>query len=175
MSGGRAVRPVAIVPTPGRPGTTFAPCQVTMASVAGRPDAAPRDASGAQQLTRILVVDDLKDVTETMGLLFETLGHETRVAADGRQAVDTTTAFEPGIVFMDLDMPVLDGYEAARAIRAAPLARQPFLIALTAATGAAVEVATRACGFDFYLRKPADTNALLALVADLSTRTRPAP
>ena len=146
-----------------------------MASVTGRPDAAPRDASGAQQLSRILVVDDLKDITETMGLLFETLGHDTQVAADGRQAVDTAAAFEPEIVFMDLDMPVLNGYEAARAIRGAPLARQPFLIALTASTGVAVEVATRACGFDFYLRKPADTNALLALVDDLSTRTRPVP
>ena len=129
---------------------------------------------GSKQLTRILVVDDLKDVTETMGLLFETLGHDTQVAADGQQAVDATNAFEPEIVFMDLDMPVLNGYDAARAIRGAPLAQQPFLIALTAATGTAVEVATRAVGFDFYLRKPADTNALLALVDDLSTRTRQA-
>ena len=126
-------------------------------------------------MTRILVVDDLKDITETMSLLFETLGHDTKVAADGGQAVATTSAFEPEIVFMDLDMPVLNGYEAARAIRGAPLAQQPFLIALTASTGVAVEVATRAVGFDFYLRKPADTNALLALVDDLSTRTRPAP
>jgi CheY-like chemotaxis protein len=126
-------------------------------------------------LARILVADDLKDITETMGLLFETLGHDTKVAGDGRQAVDETTAFEPEIVFMDLDMPVLNGYEAARAIRAAALARQPFLVALTASHGVAVEVATRAVGFDFYLRKPADTNALLALVADLSTRTRPSP
>ena len=123
-------------------------------------------------MTRILVVDDLKDITETMGLLFETLGHDTRIAADGQQAVDAAATFEPDIVFMDLDMPVLNGYEAARAIRGAPLARQPFLVALTASTGVAVEVATRACGFDFYLRKPADTNALLAVVADLSTRTR---
>ena len=76
---------------------------------------------------------------------------------------------------MDLDMPVLNGYEAARAIRGGPLAQQPFLVALTAAHGVAIEVATRAVGFDFYLRKPADTNALLALVADLSTRTRQAP
>ena len=135
----------------------------------------PRDTSGARNLTRILVVDDLKDITETMGLLFETLGHDTRVAADGRAAVDEASAFEPEIVFMDLDMPVLNGYEAAREIRAAALARQPFLVALTAAHGAAVEIATRAVGFDFYLRKPADTNALLALVADLSTRTRPSP
>jgi CheY-like chemotaxis protein len=130
---------------------------------------------GAPQLTRILVVDDLKDVTETMGLLFETLGHDIRVAADGQQAVDTALAFEPEIVFMDLDMPVLNGYEAARAVRAAALAQQPFLIALTASTGVAVEIATRAVGFDFYLRKPADTNALLALVSDLATRTRQAP
>ena len=126
-------------------------------------------------MTRILVVDDLKDITETMGLLFEALGHETKVAEDGRQAVESTSAFEPEIVFMDLDMPVLNGYEAAREIRGAPLAQQPFLIALTASTGAAVEIATRAVGFDFYLRKPADTNALLALVADLSTRARHAP
>ncbi len=125
-------------------------------------------------MSRILVVDDLKDTTETMSLLFETLGHETAIAGDGQQAVDSALKFEPEIVFMDLDMPVLNGYEAARAIRAAALARQPFLIALTASTGVAVEVATRAVGFDFYLRKPADTNALLALVDDLSTRTRQA-
>ena len=126
-------------------------------------------------MSRILVVDDLKDITETMGLLFETLGHETQVAANGQQAVDTAIAFHPGIIFLDLDMPVLNGYEAARAIRAASLPQQPFLIALTASTGVAVEIATRAVGFDFYLRKPADTNALLALVADLSTRTRQTP
>ncbi len=130
--------------------------------------------SGARELSRILVVDDLKDITESMSLLFEALGHDTRAAADGQQAVATTTDFEPGIVFMDLDMPVLNGYEAARAIRGAPLPQQPFLVALTAAHGVAIEVATRAVGFDFYLRKPADTNALLALVADLSTRTRQA-
>ncbi len=120
------------------------------------------------------MVDDLRDVTETMGLLFEALGHEIEVAGNGQEAVDATAAFGPEIVFMDLDMPVLNGYEAARAIRGATLARQPFLVALTASTGVAVEVATRAVGFDFYLRKPADTNALLALVDDLSTRTRSA-
>ena len=131
--------------------------------------------SGARELTRILVVDDLKDITESMALLFDALGHETRTAADGRQAADIANAFEPDIVFMDLDMPVLNGYEAAREIRGAPLPKQPFLIALTAAHGVAIEVATRAVGYDFYLRKPADTNALLALVDDLATRTRQAP
>lgn len=123
-------------------------------------------------MARILVVDDLKDITETTSLLLETIGHETQVAADGQQAVDATLAFAPEIIFMDLDMPVLNGYEAARAIRGAALQRQPFLVAMTASTGPSVEIATRAVGFDFYLRKPADTNALLALVSDLSTRTR---
>ncbi len=135
----------------------------------------PRTLQGAGELTRILVVDDLKDITESMSLLFETLGHDTQTAANGEQAIATTAAFEPGIIFLDLDMPVLNGYEAARAIRSTPLPQQPFLVALTAAHGVAIEVATRAVGFDFYLRKPADTNALLALVDDLSTRTRHAP
>ena len=126
-------------------------------------------------MSRILVADDLKDITETMGLLFETLGHDTQVADNGQQAVEAAATFEPEIVFMDLDMPVMNGYEAARAIRGTALPQQPFLVALTASHGVAVEVATRACGFDFYLRKPADTNALLALVDDLSSRTRPVP
>lgn len=146
-----------------------------MASAAAAADAAAPDTQGADELARILVADDLKDITETMGLLFETLGHDTRVAGDGRQAVEAASAFEPEIVFMDLDMPLLNGYEAARAIRGTPLPRQPFLVALTASHGVAVEVAIRACGFDFYLRKPADTNALLALVDDLSSRTRASP
>ena len=117
-------------------------------------------------------MDDQKDVTESMSVLFEALGHDARTAADGRQAVAVASDFEPDIVFLDLDMPVLNGYEAARAIRGEPLRQQPFLVALTAAHGVTIEVATRAVGFDFYVRKPADTNALLALVADLSARTR---
>ena len=144
-----------------------------MACSAAATQAAARNKQGDDALTRILVADDLKDITETMGLLFETLGHVTRVAGDGQEAVDTASAFEPEIVFLDLDMPVLNGYEAARAIRGAALPRQPFLVALTASHGTAVEVATRVCGFDLYLRKPADTNALLALVDDLASRTRP--
>ncbi len=125
-------------------------------------------------MSKILVVDDLNDITETMALLFETLGHDTRVAGNGQEAVDVARSFEPEIVFMDLDMPVLNGYEAARAIRASTLPGQPFLIALTASSGVAVEVATRAVGYDFYLHKPADTNALLAVLDNLSSRTRQA-
>jgi DNA-binding LytR/AlgR family response regulator len=66
-------------------------------------------------LTRILVADDLKDVTESMGLLFQTLGHDTKVADNRQQAVEAAAAFEPEIVFMDLDVPVMNGYDAARA------------------------------------------------------------
>jgi CheY-like chemotaxis protein len=124
------------------------------------------------RLSKILVVDDLADVSDVMSLLFETLGHDTKVAANGRHAVDLNASFSPDIVFMDLDMPVLNGYEAAREIRSAAGGQQPYLVALTASSGVAVEVATRAVGFDFYLHKPADTNALLALVEQLSARSR---
>ena len=146
-------------------------------SVLRLPAGPPRAIIHAQGdcLSKILVVDDHADASELMALLFETLGHDTRVAADGREAVRLHAAFAPDIVFMDLDMPVLNGYEAARAIRADAVREQPFLVALTASKGAAVEVATHAVGFDFYLHKPADTNALLALVEQLARGKRQAP
>ena len=123
-------------------------------------------------MTNILVVDDAVDSAEVLALLFEACGHETHLAFDGRQGVEAARRHAPHIIFLDLDMPVLDGFGAARAIRDAPDTDHPFIVALTAKAGVDVQRLTDAAGFDFYLKKPADTNALLALVDDLETRER---
>lgn len=123
-------------------------------------------------MTRILVADDVADATESLSTLFNALGHETKTAADGRQAVVWVERLQPHIVFLDLDMPVLTGYQAAMEIRMNTQIKQPFLIALTASHGAAVEIATKAVGFDSYLRKPADTYALIAMVGAMMARQR---
>ena len=123
-------------------------------------------------MTKILVVDDSVDAAELLAMLFRTCGHETHIAFDGAQAVRQAKKFVPHIIFLDLDMPVLDGFGAAKAIRAAPDTDDPFIVALTAKAGSEVQAATVAAGFDFYLQKPADTNALLALVDDLGRRER---
>ena len=120
-------------------------------------------------MAKILVVDDFADLAEMMSALFESYGHDLRIASDGRQAVEAARAFAPEIVFMDLDMPVLNGYDAARRIQA-ELPFRPYLVAVTAAANDGIEAATKEAGFDVCLRKPADMGVLLALVDGVAGR-----
>jgi CheY-like chemotaxis protein len=125
-------------------------------------------------MTRILVVDDEADLADSLEMLFGAMGHDARAIYRGENAVATTAEFRPHIVFLDLQMPVMDGFAAARAICAAPGADHPFLVALSAMVGVDVRACTEAAGFDLYMTKPADTTAILSLVKDLARRERPA-
>lgn len=125
-------------------------------------------------MTNILVVDDAVDSAETLAFLFETMGHEAHVAFDGSAGLAQAKKHGPHIIFLDLDMPVLDGYGAARAIREVPDTNHPFIVALTGQGGEDVQCKTAAAGFDFYMRKPPSTSDLLALVAVLEGRDREA-
>jgi CheY-like chemotaxis protein len=121
-------------------------------------------------MPKILVVDDLHDSADSLALLFDAMGHETRTAYDGQQAVDVARELQPDIVFLDINMPILDGYGAAQALRAQQVALQPVLVALTAMSGPDVKRRADDAGFDFYVTKPADFNVLIAIVDDLSRR-----
>ena len=121
-------------------------------------------------MPKILVVDDLRDSADSLALLFEALGHETRTAYDGREAVETARSFQPEIAFLDINMPILDGYGAAQALRAQEDGLQPVLVALTALSGPDAKQRADDAGFDFYITKPADFNVLIAIVDDLSRR-----
>lgn len=126
-------------------------------------------------MCKILLVDDYPDLLETTSLLFEALGHDTRAVDNAPDAVLETARFDPDIVFLDIAMPQMDGFEAASAIRVGHNGKRPFLVALTALSSPGIETATRAAGFDFYMRKPVSTHALIALVDDLSRRLRTTP
>ena len=126
-------------------------------------------------MSRILVVDDQVDAADGLGMLLDALGHETEVAYQGADAVSVTQQFAPHIVFMDLNMPILDGFAAALAIRATDGGSAPFLIALSGLSGADTRARVEASGFDAYIQKPADTNALLAIVQYLAERRRESP
>lgn len=120
--------------------------------------------------TRILVVDDVIDIAESLALLFSGMGHVARTAFDGVQALEVAEVFRPQIVLLDLVMPRLDGFHVAAALRSAPQGAPPYLIALTASSGASVNTAVRAAGFDTYLCKPADIMTLISIVTDVSGR-----
>lgn len=116
---------------------------------------------------KILVVDDNHDSADSLCSLLEAHGHDTASAYDGRQALETMKTFEPAAVVLDIDMPVLDGYGAARAIRLRPNEHLPVLVALTALTGHEVRRHAFDSGFDAQLSKPASVAVILALLEKL--------
>jgi CheY-like chemotaxis protein len=121
-------------------------------------------------MPKILVVDDLRDSADSLALLFDALGHETMTSYDGQQAVEAARSFSPDIVFLDINMPILDGYGAARTLRRMLLDAPPVLVALTAVSGLDAKRRADDAGFDFYVTKPADFNVLITIVDDLSRR-----
>jgi CheY-like chemotaxis protein len=113
---------------------------------------------------RVLVADDIPDAAEMMRLMIECMGHEVRVAADGVQAVALAVDFQPQIALLDIGMPRMDGYEAARQIRAA-LGDQVLLVAVTGWGQEEDQRRAHAAGFDRHLTKPADPAVVESLIA----------
>jgi signal transduction histidine kinase/DNA-binding response OmpR family regulator len=116
---------------------------------------------------RILVVDDNRDAAESLGLILQSLGAEVRVARDGAEALETFGSYHPAVVLLDIGMPGMDGYEVARRIRARFPERRTALVALTGWGQEQDRRHAREAGFDHHLVKPADMDALQALLASL--------
>ena len=131
---------------------------------AARVDAAPAPGQSARRL-RVLVADDNADAGHTLAALLEIAGHETRVVHDGVAALAVASQFAPQLVFLDIGMPRLDGYETARRLRASPELEGAMLVALTGWGAEEDRARSRAAGFDRHLLKPAlpaDVEAVLA-------------
>jgi signal transduction histidine kinase/CheY-like chemotaxis protein len=118
-------------------------------------------------LPRVMVVDDNVDAAETLAALLRLLGAEVHVVHDGTAALEAMDAFRPVVVFLDLGMPGMDGYETARRIRAQPGARQILLVALTGWGQERDRSQTAAAGFHHHLVKPAELDALQAVLGSL--------
>ena len=127
-------------------------------------DAAPAPGPARRRL-RVLVADDNADAAHTLAALLEIGGHETRVVHDGVAALTMAAQFDPELVFLDIGMPRMDGYETARRLRAAPESADALLVALTGWGAHEDRARSRAAGFDKHLLKPAlpaDVEAVLA-------------
>jgi CheY-like chemotaxis protein len=119
---------------------------------------------------RILVVDDKPDAADSLALLLQVSGHETRAAYGGSAALDVAREFAPDVVFLDLGMPGMDGFEVARQLRAAPGGDALLLVALS---GYNHDDDLRHCqnaGFDAHLCKPADLDAVRELLESYSSQ-----
>jgi signal transduction histidine kinase/ActR/RegA family two-component response regulator len=113
---------------------------------------------------RILIADDNADSAESMGMLLRLMGNDVRIASDGLDAVEQAEAFQPDIVLMDIGMPRLDGYEAARRIRNQEWSRETLLVAVTGWGPRDDSDEATAAGFDRHFTKPLDPAELRRLM-----------
>jgi signal transduction histidine kinase len=116
---------------------------------------------------RILVVDDERISATSLGRLLKIMGHEIRTAYDGLEAVGVVEAFRPDVVLLDINLPKMNGYDAARRIRQQPWGQGMVLIALTGWGQEADRQRAREAGFDHHLVKPVDSAILTQLLASL--------
>jgi signal transduction histidine kinase/ActR/RegA family two-component response regulator len=118
---------------------------------------------------RILVAEDVPDAAQMLRLMLECMGHAVRVAADGVEAVRMALEFQPQIALLDIGMPRMDGYEAARRIRKA-MGEQVILVAVTGWGQDEDKRRAREAGFDHHLTKPAEPKAVERLIATVASR-----
>ncbi len=117
---------------------------------------------------RILVVDDQPDMADCVALLVETFGHEARAVYDGATALAVSRAEAPDVMFVDIGMPGLTGYDVAREIRLRPEASQVRLVALTGYGRDEDRTRALEAGFDLHLTKPVADATLRSVLAELA-------
>ena len=114
---------------------------------------------------RVLVVDDNADAATSLSLMLDAMGHDTRTAHDGREAVTVTDQFRPDLILMDIGMPTLNGYDACQQIRDRPWGRDVMIVACTGWGQEDDRQRSKDAGFDLHMVKPLSPSDLEHLVA----------
>lgn len=116
---------------------------------------------------RILVVEDTADNRQILRDLLSHAGFDLIEACDGASGVALAAQAKPDLILMDMQLPVIDGYEAARRIKADPALKATPIIAVTSYALAGDEEKARAAGCDGYIAKPYSPRLLLAKVREM--------
>ena len=148
---------------------------IVLASPARPEHEAPAEPVASEPL-RVLIVDDNRDAAAMLSMLLSFSGHETHTVHDGLSAVEAATALEPDLILLDIGLPGINGYEAARRIREghAGKARRPVLFAVTGWGQKEDRRRSHEAGFDDHLVKPVDAVALGRKLAQLGARKQDA-
>jgi PAS domain S-box-containing protein len=116
---------------------------------------------------RLLIVDDNQDAAISLATLLRLQGHEVRIAHDGASALAMVATYRPDMIFLDIGMPGMDGYEVARRLRREPGLESVVLAALTGWGQQEDRRRTTEAGFDHHLVKPPHARELASLLASL--------
>jgi signal transduction histidine kinase len=126
---------------------------------------APLPAQAEAGRRRIIVADDNADYAESTAIILRMEGHEVHTAYDGMQTVELADSLRPEVVLLDIGLPKLNGYEAARRIRAMDGMENALLVAISGWGQRRDRELAQAAGFDQHLVKPVDPDVLVQLIA----------
>lgn len=151
-------------------GSTFA---VRLPLIGTSAQAVPHAEPEAEDLkavrpVRVLVVEDTRTIRFMISRLLSTMGHEVAEAADGQEALDVARRFKPEVIFSDISMPVMNGYELARKIRASTAFDGVQLVALTGYGQESDRMNALESGFNDHIVKPVDARVLSNFFSKLS-------
>lgn len=133
-----------------------------------RPNASSQQkAATRQQPLRVLIADDDRDGALTLSTLLELEGHDVRTVHGGQEALDIARDFKPDVVLLDIGMPKITGYEAARRLRLRYGNDCPVLIAITGWKQASDKILASLAGFDHHVAKPYEPAQLIELLSKL--------
>jgi signal transduction histidine kinase len=139
---------------------------VTREAPPPQPKTPPYETCATTVARRVLVVDDNRDAAESLATLLKLSGHDTYIAHDGLEAVDKAARLSPDIVLLDIGLPKINGFEAARRIREQSQGKRPVLVALTGWGQDADRQKSREAGFNAHVVKPVDAAVLANLLVE---------
>ena len=126
------------------------------------PETAPTNRSngGLKRQMRVLIVDDNRDGAESLSLYTKLLGHTTELAYTGVEAISKVSKFKPDVVFLDIGLPGMSGFEVAKLIRTMPDAVGTRLVAVTGWGSEDTKRKSTEAGFNEHLTKPVDLSRI---------------
>ena len=115
----------------------------------------------ATSSNRVLIVDDNEDAAELVAMMLNIHGFQTLAVNSGAQALFVASTYLPSVIFLDLGMPEMGGYEVASKLRRLPGLEDVYIAALTGWGDAATRAKTAASGFNLHLQKPVQMDDLV--------------
>ena len=145
-------------------GSTFTVRLPLAATDAGSAESKPGSAPATPGQLQVMVVDDNTDAAESLGVLLDIEGHAAHIAHTGAEALQIAQEHPLDVVFLDIGLPDMSGYDVARRLRMLPGLQQTLLVALTGWGTQDDRQRTREAGFDRHLTKPAELRAVEELL-----------
>ena len=118
----------------------------------------------AMGASRVLIADDDRDGAAMLGMPLQSEGYEVRTVHGGKEVLDAAREFKPDVVLLDIGMPKITGYEAARRLRQRYGVECPVLIAVTAWKQPSDRILADLAGFNYHVAKPYEPAELLTLL-----------